>query len=195
VKFDDNGKEAEFLFSLLNAEAGGKTAPAAPAAAQGQQLQTFKDCVVGKRVSTNDGRKGVITRLDPKWSYCFVKFDDNGKESEFLYSLLNSEENTGKGNTGGNGSGNGNMALRIGTYECVTGNSTTMIMHITGANAYSVTGSGSGKVHMEPSGKIVFETGPLKEFHSKLLSGGRIGLNQDGGIFYGTSCELNRNLH
>jgi hypothetical protein len=180
VKFDDNGKESSFLFSLLNAEGGSGIAPAA----RGQQLQSFKDCVVGKRVSTNDGRKGVITRLDTAWSYCYVKFDDNGKESSFLYSLLNSE--------GGAASG-GNLAL--GVYECVNGGRTTiMLLRITGPDSYSVSGN-SGKFHMEPAGKIVFASGPLKEYSSKLLSGGRIGLNQNGGNFDWTSCELNRNLH
>ena len=62
------------------------------------------------------------------------------------------------------------------------------------ANTYSIP-DGSGKFHIESAGKIVFETGPLNKFHSMLLSGGRIGLNQDGGRFYGTSCELNKNLH
>jgi hypothetical protein len=180
VKFDDNGKESSFLYSLLNAEGGGGIAPAA----RGQQLQSFKDCVVGKRVFTNDGRKGVITRLDTAWSYCYVKFDDNGKESSFLYSLLNSE---------GGAATSGNLAL--GVYECVTGGrTTTMLLRITGPDSYSVSGN-SGKFHMEPAGKIVFETGPLKQFYSKLLSGSRIGLNLDGGNFDGTSCELNRNLH
>ena len=181
VRFDDNGKESSFLYSLLNAEAGSGIAPAS----RGQQLQSFKDCAVGKRVSTNDGRKGVITRLDPAWSYCFVRFDDNGKESSFLYSLLNSE--------GAPAANNGSLAL--GAYECVTGeHATTMLLRITGANSYSVSGT-AGKFHMEPTGKIVFESGPLKEFSSKLLAGGRIGLNLNGGVYDGASCELNRNLH
>jgi len=151
--------------------------------ARAQQLQTFKDCVVGKRVSTNDGRKGTITRLDTAWSYCYVRFDDDGKEVSFLYSLLNSEANPAKKGD-----------LQSGAYECVTGRAyTTMIMHITGADTYSASG-GTGKYRIEPSGKIVFETGPLSKFNSKLLSGGRIGLNTDGGIFYPTSCQLNRNI-
>jgi len=52
---------------------------AAAPSAYAQQLQTFKDCVIGKRVSTNDGHKGTITRLDVPWSYCFVRFDDDKK--------------------------------------------------------------------------------------------------------------------
>ena len=180
VRFDDNGKESSLLYSLLNAEAGSGLVPAS----RGQQFQSFKDCVVGKRVSTNDGRKGVITRLDPAWSYCFVRFDDNGKESSLLYSLLNSE-----------GATVNNSSLALGTYECVTGGPyTAMLLRITGSNSYSVSDS-SGKFHMEPRGKIVFETGPLKEFSSKLLSGARIGLNLNGSNYDGASCELNRNLH
>ena len=152
--------------------------------AHAQQLQSFKDCVVGKRVSTNDGRKGTITRLDTAWSYCYVRFDDNGKEVSYLYSLLNAEGGTAKDE----------LKLVQGVYECVTGNSTTMEMRITGSNTYSAPG-GTGKFHIEPRGKIIFETGPLSQFHSMLLSGGRIGLNANGGSFYPTSCELNRNKH
>src|SRR4051812_40581379 len=67
---------------------------ALPPAAHGQQFQSFKDCTVGKRVATNGGRKGAITRADPAWSYCYVKFDDAGKEEGMLYSLLNPERGT-----------------------------------------------------------------------------------------------------
>lgn len=170
--------------------------------AYGQTLQTFKDCVVGKRVTTNTGRKGVITRLDTPWSYCWVKFDDGGKEEEFLYSLLNSE----------GGLDAKDRQLAAGVYECV-GNSTSDnrspsdgpsvaagghaigvgTLRITGPGTYSMSGS-SGKFHVEASGKIVFETGPLKPYFSRLLSGGRVGLNADGGNFFATACELNRNL-
>ncbi len=148
-------------------------------------LQTFKECVVGKRVSTNDGRKGTITRLDSAWSYCYVKFDDDGIETSFLFSLLNSE--TGPG-------GKTDLKVAVGTYECVTGGSATMDLRITSAATYSIS-DGSGKFRLDPSGRIVFESGPLNKFFSKLLPGGRIGLNTDGGSFYPTSCDLNINKH
>jgi len=158
----------------------------AVAPAHGQQLQSFKDCVVGKRVSTNaDGRKGVITRLDKAWSYCYVRFDDNGKETSFLYSLLNAE----------GGLDPKDRQLEVGTYECVTnGSAPAGRMKITGADTYSM-GGASGKFHVEASGKIVFESGPLNKYYSKLVSGGRIGLNANGDTFYATTCELNRTLH
>jgi hypothetical protein len=152
----------------------------------GQQLQTFKDCVVGKRVSTNDGRKGTITRVDPAWSYCYVRFDDNGKEAGYLYSLLNSEGGAAKKD---------DLKLSPGVYECfASGHYTFMDMRITGADTYSMAGR-AGKFRIEPTGKIVFETGPLSKYYSKLVSGGRIGLNTNGDSFYATTCELNRNKH
>jgi hypothetical protein len=183
VKFDDNGKETELLYSLLNVEAG-KGQPV-QVTGRGEQLQKFTDCKIGMRVSTIDGRKGTITRLDVPWSYCWVKFDDNGKETELLYSLLNSEEGAaGKQDP---------FKLAVGPYECVTGTAQSMILHITGANTYSIP-EGKGTFKVGTDGKIVFESGPMKEFHSMLLSGGRIGLNQNGGKFYNTACSLNRNL-
>ena len=152
--------------------------------AHGQQFQSFKDCVVGKRVSTNNGRKGTITRLDTAWSYCYVRFDDDGKEISYLYSLLNAENDSGK---------KPSLAVQTGVYECVTGGKyTAMLLRITDSRSYS-TSEGGGAFHIETTGKIVFETGPMRQFHSKLLSEARIGLNNDGGTFYATSCELNRN--
>lgn len=49
-----------------------------------------------------------------------------------------------------------------------------------------------GRFHVEPSRKIVFETGPLVKATSKLLAGPAIGLNLDGGSFYATTCELKK---
>src|SRR5882724_5617336 len=127
--------------------------------AYGQQLQTFKDCVVGKRVSIHDGRKGTITRLDPAWSYCYVRFDDNGKEVSYLYSLLNAE----------GGLDRKDLKLATGVYECVDrGRLAAGSMRITGVDTYSF-GGASGKFHVETSGKIVFETGPLNKHFSKLV--------------------------
>jgi preprotein translocase subunit YajC len=179
VKFDDTGKEEELLYSLLNL-AGGTTANLA---GRGQEFQSFRDCTVGRRVATNGGRKGTITRLNTAWSYCYVKFDDTGKEEQMLYSLLYAEGGT-----------TGAAGVAVGVYECITGEVTTMILRITSPGSYSVQGR-PGKFQMSPNGTIVFESGPLAgQFHSKLLSDGRVGMNTDGGAFYGTSCELNRTM-
>src|SRR5262249_32649934 len=68
--------------------------------------------------------------------------------------------------------------LAPGVYECIVGGASTMDMRITGANSYSIP-DGAGKFHVETNGRIVFDSGPLRTFSSKLLSGGRIGLNTD----------------
>ncbi|HZQ60003.1 MAG TPA: hypothetical protein VFC24_01565 [Casimicrobiaceae bacterium] len=153
--------------------------------AMAQQFQSVRDCAVGKRVSTNDGRKGTIIKVDTAWSYCSVRFDDNGQEMSILYSLLNAEGGAAAPSGGG-------LAVRVGTYECISGGRTSVMdLRITGANGYSIP-DGSGRFHLDSNGRIVFESGPLKTFYSKLLSGGRIGLNTDGGSFYTVACEFRK---
>jgi hypothetical protein len=66
-------------------------------------------------------------------------------------------------------------------------------MRINGPDAYSVERA-SGKYHVESSGKIVFESGPYKEYFSKLVSGGRIALSLTDSKFYGMTCEYNATL-
>lgn len=181
VRFEDTGKEESMLYSLLRLDKG---SVADLQAGSGQQLQSVKDCAVGRRVVNNGGRKGTITKVDLAWSYCTVRFDDTGKEESMLYSLLRAE-----------GGGGGGLKLAMGAYECVNnGKPTDMLLRITGADTYSE-GGRSGRFRMESNGKIVFESGPLAgQFQSSLLSEGRIGLNTDGGRYYPISCELNRNL-
>jgi hypothetical protein len=182
VRFD-TGQEQSMLYSLLNADGGGFGKPQVSQPAGGQ-LQSAQECTTGRRVFTNDGRKGVITRLDRTWSYCYVRFDGTGKEEGFLYSLLNAEAAPGA-------AAGGSLTVRPGLYECVSqGGSSMMNLRIAGSNYSSP--DGSGKFRIEPNGRIVFETGPMRAFHSMLLSGGRIGLNNDGGTFYAVACEFRK---
>jgi hypothetical protein len=153
----------------------------APPARAGQ-LKSANDCVVGMRVVTNDGRKGKITKVDRAWSYCYVLFDGTGKEISFLYSLLNTDGPNSEPND----------KLVPGVYECFgNGQYTFMDMRITGPSTYSMSGS-TGKFHVESSSKIIFETGPLMKYNSKLLPGPKIGLTTTNENFYPTTCELNR---
>jgi len=149
------------------------------AQANQSQFQSFQECAVGKRVSTNTGRNGMITRLDKVWSYPIVRFDEDGKEVSMLYSLLNSAEGS---------------PLATGDYECIgNGRNQAGRMRIDGPNTYSF-GGASGRHHIEPTGKIVFKTGPYITYDEKRVQEGRNGLNLNGGSFYATTCELNRNL-
>jgi hypothetical protein len=161
----------------------------AAAAARALPLQTPRDCVVGKRVSTSAGHKGTITRVDLAWSYCYVRFDDTGEEISYLYSLLHYEDEPGRARQ---------LRPAPGVYECVAKEdarmrTTMLLLRITGPDAYSVSRA-AGRFRIEPSGKVIFESGPLKEYHSQLLADGRIGLDPESDTFSRISCEFNRTL-
>jgi len=162
---------------------------AAAQVARADGLRSFQECAPGRRVVTSDGHNGTITRVDRAWSYCYVRQDDTGKEVSYLYSLL---QPGGAGAGAAAGAAGGNQ-LPSGVYECFAdGHYTFMDMRITGPSTYASAGR-PGRYHVESSGKIVFETGSLKPYFSKIVSGGRIGLNTNGDRFYATTCELNRN--
>jgi hypothetical protein len=149
--------------------------------ARAAQLQSIDDCTPGKRVVTSDRHRGTITRVDRAWSYCYVRQDDTGKEVSYLYSVLETEGPT-------------NEKLVIGNYNCWIGGDERHRQNVAGEmrvasqTTYQVD-SKNGTLRLDPSGMIVFETGPYSAFHGKLLSGHRIGINQSGGTFYNMTCD------
>ncbi len=150
--------------------------------AYARALKSAQDCVVNKRVVTSDGHKGKITRVDRAWSYCYVLQDDTGKEVGYLYSLLETEDSKAQKD-------DSNDKLVIGKYNCWVGNEGAAAgFRVTGPSTYESDGK-KGKYHLEPSGKIVFKSGPFSTFHAKVLSGRRVGLNLTGGMFYNMTCD------
>ncbi len=151
--------------------------------ANAEAFKTNAECVPGKRVADKIGQNGKIigpTRGDPVG--CDVLWDSDGKSHYYIFWMLHLE----------GGSSETNDKLVSGTYECFAGGHYTfMDMRILGPNTYESAGE-RGKYHVEPSRKIVFETGPLVKATSKLLAGPAIGLNMDGGSFYATTCELKK---
>ncbi|MDD5541897.1 MAG: hypothetical protein PHX83_01860 [Acidobacteriia bacterium] len=145
-------------------------------------LKSAQDCVLGKRVVTSDGHKGKITRVDRAWSYCYVLQDDTGKEVSYLYSLLQTDDaNSPKSDH--------NDKLVIGKYNCWVGTEGAASgFQVTGPSTYESDGK-KGTYQLEPSGKIVFKSGPFSTFHAKLLSDRRVGLNMTGGTFYNMTCD------
>ena len=142
------------------------------------KLDSPKDCVVGMQVTTGDGHKGKITRVDRDWSYCYVLQDDTGKEVGYLYSLLE---------TGGQAPSDDKLV--IGDYSCWVGEEAAAAgIRITGDSTYE-SGGRKGNFRLEPSGKIRFKSGPFSTFNGKLLSGRRIGMNLNGGSFYNMTCD------
>ncbi len=148
--------------------------------AQAEAFKSAKECTVGKRVIDGLNRAGTIVGVR-EGTMCDVKFDKAGKES-LLFWMLHAE----------GGSAETNDKLVPGVYECfANGRYTFMDMKILNANTYEAAGI-TGKFHVEPSRKIVFESGSLSKYHSKLLAGPAIGLNSNGDSFYGTTCELRK---
>lgn len=150
--------------------------------AAAENFKSVKECVPGKRVINNGGDKGKILRIS-QGTLCVVLLD-TGKEQSSIFWMLRDE----------GASAETNDKLVPGAYECFAGSPpqyTFVDLRITSANSYEWAGQ-RGRFHVEPSRKIVYETGPLAKYTSKLLAGPSVGLNSDGGSFFGTHCDLKK---
>lgn len=155
------------------------------------------DCVVGQRVLNRDNQAGVIVSADG--SSCRVKLDATGKIDYNIFWMLRPE---GKSAAAGKkavpapaaaAQGGGTGALASGVYKCYTLAGTQLNyafidIRIDGTDRYRDKNGTAGSYQVRDGGRIVF-TGPLASANAKLLSGGRIGLNMDGGNFFNTSCS------
>jgi hypothetical protein len=151
------------------------------AAAQCDVFKSADQCKVGKRVADKENKTGTITGIDRYMSLCHVRLD-NGTENYYLFWMLRDQ----------GASAETSDRLVPGTYQCYqSGRYTFMDMKITGPNTYSSAGS-SGRFHVEPSRKIVFESGSLAKYHAHLLAGPSIGLNASSDSFWATTCDLKK---
>jgi hypothetical protein len=149
-------------------------------AARAENFRSVKECTPGTRVIDGLKRHATIVKNDGA-TRCTIAVD-GGKQETLIFWMLHAE----------GGSSETNDKLVPGKYECfANGRYTFMDMFITGTNTYQSAGV-SGRFHVEPSRKIVFETGSLAKYHAKLLQGPSIGLNTDGGTFYAATCELKK---
>ncbi len=150
------------------------------ALAQAEEFKSPKECVAGRRVVDMRGRAGTILDLHEQ-TMCKIKFDHAGTEN-LLFWMLHPEGESRETND----------KLVPGVYECfANGRYTFMDMRILSANTYEAAGT-KGTFHVEPSRKIVFENGSMKQYHAHLLAGPKIGLNANGDSFYSTTCELRK---
>lgn len=146
-----------------------------------EAFKSPKECVGGKRVFDRQNRTGTIVKMVND-NMCQVRMDESGKDEYFLFWMLTEQ---GK-------SSEPVVKLVPGTYECYqSGQYTFMDMYITGSNSYR-TSAGSGTFRTGPANKLIFESGPLTKYTSKLEAGPGILLSTNGGSFYGTSCELKK---
>jgi len=153
---------------------------AASVPASAEVFKSVNECVVGKRVTDGSNKSGKIASVDGV--LCHVALDEGGSPHAYIFWMLRNE----------GASAETDDKLVPGRYACYAGrNYTFMDIVITGANSYETKG-GSGKFHVEPSRKIVFESGPLKTNGAKLTRGPNIDINSDGGSFYGTTCSYQK---
>lgn len=148
-----------------------------------EEFKSPRQCVAGRRVTDMLGKTGTVVGLQKGSTVmCTVKPDGGGAEQHLLFWMLHPA----------GGSRETNDKLVPGTYECFAGGRYTfMDVHITGPNTYATAGKG-GTFRVEPSRKIVFQSGPLARDYAHLLAGPTIGLNTNGSSFYATTCELKK---
>lgn len=150
-------------------------------AARSAEFKSEKECVVGSKVTDRKGREGTIASVDR--TMCRVAFPD-GTSSSYLFWMLRKA----------GASAETDDVLVPGTYTCYT--SVGSSIHyafvdvvIDGPTSYRDRNGKGGTYRVEPSRKIVFESGPLSAMTAKLLAGPKIGLNMSGGSFFNTVCS------
>ena len=149
------------------------------------EFRKGEDCVVGAKVADRQDKTGTVTGV--KTTMCEVQLDDGTKRSYLFWMLRpagSSKVTTDK--------------LVNGVYPCYSSagssiNYAFMDIHIEGPDTYRDKKGNKGKYRLDTAtGKIVFESGPLKPANAKLLSGPKIGLNMDGGNHFNMSCGLKK---
>lgn len=118
---------------------------------------------------------GVVNGL------CQVKLDNKDKVTSYVHWMLRAA----------GASPETDDQLKVGVYLCHVGGQAAGKMEITTPGSYVSDGK-SGKYRVEPSRKIVFENGPFREYHAKLLAGPKIGMNLNGSNYYGFTCDPER---
>lgn len=140
------------------------------------EFKSEKECAIGLKVADRENLTGKVVSVDS--GKCRVLLDGSGKTTAYLFWMLHAA----------GGSVETSDKLAAGKYNCYVGSQPSGEMRITGPTTYESEGK-AGKFRVEPSRKIVFESGPFSAFNAKLLAGPRIGLNLNGGAFYNMTCD------
>jgi hypothetical protein len=143
------------------------------------EFKSVKECVPGTAVQDRENLTGKV--VSAEGGMCKVKLDRDAKVTTYLFWMLRAA----------GASVETDDQLSVGPYVCYVGSQAAGSMKITAPGTYERDGK-TGKYRVEPSRKIVFESGPFTEYHAKLLPGPKIGMNLNGGNFYNLTCDPKR---
>lgn len=163
-------------------------AQGAAMAASTQPFTKASDCVVGQRVIDRDNQTSVV--VEARGTTCVVQLDSTGKKDYNLFWMLRPAAPVGTGKSASTAS------IAPGLYPCYSLAGTQLNyafidIRIDGPDRYRDKSGKAGRYEVKANDQIVF-TGPLAAANAKLLSGGRIGLNMNGGNFYNTTCSKSK---
>ena len=149
------------------------------ACAQAAEFKKIDECKPGAKVADRQNKTGTIAGVSN--GMCDVRLDDGGKRSYLHWMLRPAGASAVTADK-----------LVNGVYKCYhSGGYSFIDIHIDGPSSYRDKNGKSGRYALDAgTGRIVFESGPLKEASAKLFNGPKIGLNMTGQNVYNTTCGL-----
>jgi hypothetical protein len=134
------------------------------------------------QVQDRKGRQGVVTGVSS--GSCKVRFPGEQKDDSYLHWMLR---------PAGSSQVTDDKLVK-GVYKCYhSGGYAFIDIHIDGPANYRDKNGKAGRYSVDgKTGKVVFESGPLKDVNAMLFNGPKIGLNMNGQNTYMTTCGLKK---
>ncbi|HYG54653.1 MAG TPA: hypothetical protein VD965_05105 [Burkholderiales bacterium] len=146
------------------------------------EFKTIDECKPGRQVQDRKNRVGTVTKVLN--GSCVVRVAGVDGDQYYPHWMLRpagaSQVTSDK--------------LVNGVYKCYhSGGYAFIDIHIDGPSTYRDKKGKAGKYKLDAgTGKIVFESGTLRDANAKLFNGPKIGLNMDGKSVYSVTCGLSK---
>ena len=151
----------------------------APLGAIAAEFKTIDECKPGRQVLDRKDVVGTVLKVER--GSCVVQVPGQSGNQYYPHWMLRAA---------GDSKVTSDKLVK-GVYKCYhSGGYAFIDIHIDGPTSYKDKNGKPGKYKLDAgTGKIVFESGTLKEASAKLFNGPRIGLNMNGGNFYSVTCD------
>ena len=155
---------------------------AASFGAAAAEFKTLDQCKPGTKVQDRNDLVGTVLRVER--GSCVVQVPGHVGNQYYPHWMLRAA----------GASKVTSDKLVNGVYKCYhSGGYAFIDIHIDGQTSYHDKKGQAGKYKVDAgTGKVVFESGSLKEVNAKLLAGPKIGLNMNGGNHYSVTCGLSK---